>query len=103
MADHSSKLLNHALELAIEWGENFRQPIHPRIRVKYPNLTDADIDELIDIARRAEQHILTLRPDDGSDSLSRWATVRLARREFPWLSRSNIHRIRNIGMYWANR
>ena len=34
-------ILNHALEMALEWGENFHKPIQERLRNAYPALTPA--------------------------------------------------------------
>lgn len=103
MVTYSDDLLNTALELATEWGENFRKPIHDRIRGTYPDLTDPQIDELSVIVRRAESRIYALAEDRNSGTLSEADTARIARAEFPWLNDSNISRLSNIGMYYANR
>lgn len=100
---NSEELLNTALALATEWGENFRKPIHERIRIDHPELTDAEIDELTEIARKAEYRIyeLTERQNDGSMSSSE--VYRTTKSEFPWISDENFRRLNNIGMYYANR
>ena len=100
---YSEELLNTALELATEWGENFRQPIHERIRAKHPELTDAEIEELTTIARKAESRIYSLAEDLNSGKLSEPEPSRIAKLEFPWLNSSNLNRLSNIGMYYANR
>ncbi len=103
MTVFTDELLNTALELATEWGENFRMPIHERIRQGYPDLTDAEIDELTIIARRAESRIYELAEDELAGKLSEYEIVPEAMREFTWLYASSAGRLKNIGMYYARR
>ena len=100
---YSDDLLNAALELATEWGENFRQSIHGRIREMYPDLTDQQIDEITEIVRKAEYRIYALSEERNSGSLTDGDATRIAMEEFPWLNGSNLSRLSNIGMYYANR
>ncbi len=97
------ELLNKALELATEWGENFRQPIHDRIRLTYPELTDGEIDKLTMIVHRAESRIYALAEDEMAGKLSEHEIVPAAQREFVWLNETNAGRLKNIGMYYARR
>ncbi len=99
----SDELLNTALELATEWGENFRKPIHDRIRQKYPDLADTEIDELTETARCAESRIYTLAEDELAGTLTEGEIVTAAMREIPWLNAQNAGRLKNIGMYYARR
>ena len=103
MTEFTDELLNTALELATEWGENFRKPIHERIRLKYPDLSDTEIDELISIADRTESRIYALAEDEMAGKLSEYEIVPDAIREFPWLNAQNASRLKNIGMYYARR
>lgn len=103
MTAFTDELLNTALELATEWGENFRKPIHERIRLKYPDLTDVEIDELTEIARRTESRIYTLAEDELAGTLTEGEIVPAAMREVPWLNAQNASRLKNIGMYYARR
>ena len=103
MHPFSDDLLNMALELATEWGENFRKPIHDRIRLKYADLTDAEIDEVAAAARRAECRIYELAEQELDGRLAEFEIVPTARREFPWLNGQNAARLKNIGMYYARR
>lgn len=99
----SAELLNHALGLVTEWGENFRKPIHERIRVVHPELTDAEIDELTAIASKAEYRIYAIAEDEMAGNITESEIVPRAIREFPWLSTHNASRLANIGMYYARR
>jgi hypothetical protein len=100
---YSDDLLNTALGLATEWGENFRKPIHDRLREKYPDLTDERIEEITTLVRLAESRIYALAEDRNSGTITESDAARIARAEFPWLDHSNIARLSNIGMYYANR
>lgn len=99
----TDELLNIVLELATEWGENFRKPIHERVRAIHPNLTDAEIDELTAIARKAESRIYSLCEDELAGVISEGDITSAAIRDFPWLSPANAGRLKNIGMYYARR
>lgn len=100
---YSDALLNLALELATEWGDNFRKPIHERIRLTHPELTDAEIDELAAIASKVESRIYALAEDEMAGKITEFDIVPTATGEFPWLSHSNAARLANIGMYYARR
>ncbi|MBP6004798.1 MAG: hypothetical protein KA746_15310 [Pyrinomonadaceae bacterium] len=99
----SDKLLNTALELTTEWGENFCKPIHERIRRTYPTLTDAEIDELTKLSREAESYIYRLAEQELAGSFSEDQIVPEARRKFNWLSLDNASRLKNIGMFYARK
>ena len=99
----SDELLNLALKLATEWGENFRKPIHERIRITHPELTDPEIDELTAIVSKAESRIYALAEEEMEGKITEFEIVPQAMREFPWLGAANASRLANIGMYYARR
>lgn len=101
--DFDDELLNKALELVTEWGENFRKPIHDRIRRTYPGLSDAEIEELTTIAHNAESRIYALAEDEMAGKMSEHEIVPVSQREFIWLNETNATRLKNIGMYYARR
>ena len=100
---YSDELLNRALELVTEWGENFRKPIHERIRVTDTELTDPEIGELTAISSKAESRIYALAELEMEGKITEFEIVPHAMREFPWLSAANASRLANIGMYYARR
>ncbi|HMT07146.1 MAG TPA: hypothetical protein PKA82_04010 [Pyrinomonadaceae bacterium] len=102
-SNFADDILNLALELATEWGENFRKPIHDRLRVSHPNLTDAEIDELSTIVRHAESRIYALAEDELAGKIAEGDITSAAIRDFSWLSPTNAGRLKNIGMYYARR
>ena len=50
-------LLNYALDLAQEWGENWLRPIQPRLRKAYPRLPDGELDRLNNVAKWARSRL----------------------------------------------
>lgn len=97
------RLLNKALELATEWGENFRKPIHDRIRYFYPGLSDDEIDELTATVREAELAIYRLATRECDGEISEHDIHPLGREAFPWIDDHNLSRLANIGMYYARK
>ena len=97
------EMMNHALALATEWGENFRKPINERMRLKYPNLSDDQIDRLKDLADEAETCILSLADDELAGKFGESDIVPMAREKHPWVDEQQLYRIKNYGMYWARK
>ena len=97
------EMMNHALALATEWGENFRKPINERMRLEYPELTDDQIDRLKRIADEAESCILSLADDELAGKISESDIVPMARQRHAWVDEQQLYRIKNYGMYWARK
>jgi hypothetical protein len=97
------EMMNHALSLATEWGENFRKPINARMRLKYANLTDDEIDRLKKIADEAESCILGLGDDELEGRIGESDIVAMAQAKYPWVDEQQLYRIKNIGMFWARK
>ena len=102
-SDPETDLLNKALELATEWGENFQKPIHDRIRVFYPELTDREVDKLTKRVREAEYYIYELAERELEGKITEADIRPKALERYPWLSDRNVARLSNIGMYYARR
>ena len=101
--DYESELLNKALELVTEWGENFNKPIHDRIRVFHPELDDQEIDRLTTIAREAESYIYALGERELAGEIREPDMAHLALEKHPWLNKHNVNRLSGIAMYYARR
>ena len=97
------EMMNHALELATEWGENFRKSINDRMRLKYPELTDEQIEHLKKLADEAESYILSLADDELAGKIGESDIVPLAHEKYSWVNDQQLYRIKNIGMYWARK
>ncbi|WP_313100714.1 hypothetical protein [Epilithonimonas sp.] len=51
----SEEILNTALAMSMEFGENWLKPIHERINKKYPNISSEDLDKLNSICKKVNQ------------------------------------------------
>ncbi len=97
------EMMNHALVLATEWGENFRKPIDERMRLKYPELTTDEITRLKKLADEAESYICHLAERELAGEIGEYDIVPIAKEKFPWVADDQLRRITNIGMYWARK
>ena len=99
----SDELLNTALELTTEWGENYGKPIDKRILAKYPQLTPDEIAELTKMSREAEYFIYSLAEPELAGEISEGDIPRFAVKEHPWLNSQNTARLTGIGMFYARK
>lgn len=99
----SPEVLNTALELSTEWGENFGKPITDRILAKFPQLSESDIAELTKISREAEYFIYSLADRELAGEISEAEIPRLAVEKHPWLNEQNTARLTGIGMFYARK
>lgn len=99
----SDELLNDALKLTTEWGENYGKPINERIVRIFPELSDDEIAALTKLSREAEYYIYDLAAQELDGKIHENQIVPLAREKFAWLDAYNSARLANIGMYYARR
>lgn len=98
-----AELLNLALELTTEWGENYGKPIDERILLTYPELSAEEIHGLTARSREAEHFIYGLAEQELAGEIGEHDIVPLALQRFPWLDASNAGRLKNIGMFYARK
>ena len=99
----SDELLNYALKLTTEWGENYGKPINERILRLFPELSDDEIASLTKLSRDAEYYIYDLATQELDGKIREDQIVPLAREKFAWLDRDNSARLANIGMFYARK
>lgn len=99
----NDEVLNDALELTTEWGENFRKPIFERLRKKYPEI-DAELAEKIQkYCQQAESFMYALGEKELNGEISESDMVFLAQRQYPWVKVKHWYRLKNIAFYYARR
>jgi hypothetical protein len=103
MIEFEPEVLNAALELATEWGENFRKPIGDRMKARFPELSDEEIEQIEALVRKAEFCIYEVAAKEELSEISEGEISLIAAEEFPWIEDSQIARLKNIGMYYARR
>lgn len=99
----SDEILNAALELSTEWGENFRKPIAERLIARFPEIAPADVARIEQIVKEAEYFIYSLGERELAGEISESDITRLAAERFPWLDPAHAARLKNIAMYYARR
>lgn len=92
-------IANIALDLALEWGENFHKPTQPRLALQHPELSAAQLDAYDTNARSA----MSLAFDHlyKNPNCERSQTAKVVRSQFPWVNDANISRMHSQGQYYA--
>lgn len=101
--EFSADMMNQALALATEWGENFRKPIDDRMSLKYPELESDEIARLKKLADEVESYICDLAERELAGEIGESDIILRARDRFPWVAEDQLRRITSIGMYWARK
>lgn len=94
-------IANKALDLAMAWGADWLQPTQPRLKVLFPALSEAQLNEYDTVARAAMN--LGFKHLYGSPNCEREQCATVVRAQFPWVSDENVARIHSQGMYYANK
>jgi len=96
-------ILNYALELAQEWGEDWLMPIQERLGKAYPSFTRQELDRYNTIAQEAMffgHNLVYKAKEDGNDiTKSEWQTVFLSR--YPWVDKRNLSHLYSTGSYYT--
>ena len=97
--------LNLALELSLEWGENWLQPINERILLARPQLAPDDAETLnawcVEVRTFAFAEVHPWYGREVEDKAER--ALEGARRRYPKIDEENLSRLYNQGMYYAWR
>lgn len=97
------EILNAALALSLEWGENFGKPIGARIRAQYPELTADDAAALgtwcAEVKKFAFDAVEEEFPKIEAGSTGT-ATTQISAK-YPQLDDENLSRLNSQGMYYA--
>ncbi len=99
-------ILNAGLALALEWGENWLQPIQERLHRQCPKLGEAELDEYNTTCREAmdfgHNHVPDCWRQSGEDqkkAYSLWEQEMKSR--YPWISKDNLSHTFSQGCYYA--
>lgn len=108
MKTFENNILNEGLNIAMEFGENWLNPIQERLSKKYPKLDEEDLDYLNIYCREAmfegHQFIPQILDDANkpilSDQLSELFSD-FIRNKYNWINKENINRLFSQGCYYA--
>ncbi len=97
------ELLNHALDMSLEWGENWLQPINDRIRAAHPELTADEAQTLdnwcIEAREFAYAEVEKWYAREVEDKAQR--AMETTRQKYPQIDEHNLSHLYNQGMYYA--
>ena len=97
------ELLNIALDMSLEWGENWLQPINERIRAAYPELSAEDAQTLDDWCVEAREfayaEVEKWYALEVEDKVAR--AMETTRRKYPQINEPNLSHLYGQGMYYA--
>ena len=98
------EVFNVGLNLAMEWGEDWLQPIQRRLHQRFASLTDAELDEANAICQEAMRFghstVYELAEHSGKDTkYEQFVPIMTAR--FQWVNTDNLSRLFSQGMYYA--
>ncbi len=104
-------ILNDGLEISLQWGRNWMQPIQDRLKRRFPKLTKEELDFYDSICRKTRDNGLNfifdrLKEACDNDLLLDKGRFRsdfnkMMLGESGWITRSNLNRIFSQGMYYA--
>ena len=109
------EILNIGLELAMEWGEYWLQPIQKRLSLQFPSLSPAELSAYNKACQKAMNTGHNMARDamrgfglsSGSDKDEKRQKEEYAkfdseyRKLFPWVTDKNLGRVYSQGCYYA--
>jgi hypothetical protein len=97
-------IANAAMELALEWGPHFGEPIQDRLLKKFPAISRARADELEQFCKEVKRFAFDLYFDQVMPGkMSQSAAQAKIKKRFPFLNRANLSRLDTQGMYYAHK
>lgn len=100
------QILNDGLELAMVFGPDWLKPIQPRLALKYPELTPAELEACNTVCREAMffGHNLLLvvwKKAHHDEPLTRAFFARGLLAKYPWVSPENLAHLTSQSYYYA--
>ena len=101
------EILNYGLDLSMEFGENWLQPINDRLANKFPNLTSEEINEYNFICKEVND-IANKYIDENQnseDTNQMFIHVKFFSdfliNKYNWISENNLSRLYSQSCYYA--
>ena len=101
-----AQIFNAGLDMAMEFGKNWLQPIQERLHVRFPQLSEADLDECNEQCQATMKFgHLELRECWRAANSQKNAAFELFRNRvlelYPWVSAANLAHLFSQGCYYA--
>ena len=97
----NDEIRNQAINLGLEWGENWQAPIGARILKLFPQLTQTEADEVDALSRTVQKFAFALYEELYFERMTRPDVEAQIKAKFSFLDEHNITRLYNQGMYYA--
>ena len=103
VANFDAEILNVALALSLEWGENWLAPINARIMAIYPTLSAEDAQKLDLWCKEVSNFAYALVEKDYPQNIAGEVGDAMQRvaHKYPQIEADNLARLYNQGMYYA--
>jgi len=99
-------VLSEGIEMAMEFGKNWLQPIQGRLQVRYPGLSAEELELYNSTSqqamRRGHQVVPScFRDARGQQGPAYRAFSQVMRADYPWLTEGNLSHLFSQGCYYA--
>ena len=99
-------ILNRGMELAMEFGKNWLQPIQDRLGRKHRSLSRTDLDECERVCREAlnfgvEQVKVQMRAAAGKEKEAARLFGEVMTTRYPWIAKKTLSHLFSQGCYYA--
>lgn len=99
----SHELVNAAMKLSLEWGADFGKPIQARLMKMFPEVTQAQADELEELCKQIKRFSFDLYFQVPAGKMTDSGVQAKIREHYPFLSHEVVQRISVQGMYYAHK
>lgn len=102
--DNAIEVFNFGLSQALEFGANYRSPIHERLALQFPELLPQDLDQIDKLCSEVRDYsnqliYTTAGLHDEKACKSLWGEQLNTR--YQWINEVNLGRLFSQGMYYA--
>ena len=105
--DFSKEILNVALNMSMEFGENWLKPIHERLHKKYPEISSEDLEKINLICKEVNKFANDYVYESGlviNQEIS-FVDFNIFKDDillkYSWISKNNLNRLYNQSCYYA--
>lgn len=100
---NTKDILNAAMNISLEWGENWLKPINERLLAVYPNVSEEKAKEIDTYIRVAREDIFKVIEQYYLKELSEIQAISIIQEKYTFLDDDTLKRLFNQGMYYAWR
>ena len=105
----SEEILNVALDMSMEFGENWLKPINERIHKKYPDISSKDLEKLNSLCKNVNQFAnnyvyksgLVINGEIKFVDFNQFKIDILLK--YDWMSENNLNRLYSQSCYYARK